>query len=84
MRPEFVVLCLLLPALVSLCWMLGEGVSRRIRRRRERGGGCRRHVRTVLVTKHGLIELCHTCDAGLVVDGRWQFVAPVEADHTLG
>lgn len=31
-----------------------------------------------------LFELCCTCDAGEVIDGRWQFAPPVEADHTLG
>lgn len=84
MSPEFALLCLLLPALVSLCLMLGNGVMCLVRRRRSRSQ-CRRHVRVVLPTERsGLVELCHTCDAGQVVDGRWQFAAAVEADHTLG
>lgn len=84
MSPDFVLTCLFLPALAALSWAIGGGISRAVHRRRNRSQ-CRRHVRSVLVTQGGLlIELCHTCDAGEVVDGRWQFAAAVEADHTFG
>jgi hypothetical protein len=84
MNSAYVLLCLLAPALLCVCWMIGQGVAHLVRGWRQRRSECRRHVRMLLPTRVGVVELCCTCDAGRVVDDRWQFADPVEADHTLG
>lgn len=78
----FVWLWLLSPALLSLGLMVAAGIKHLVRRRRDRWP-CRDHMRVLVEVGEGLVELCQVCDAGDVVDGRWQFAPPVDADHTL-